>query len=168
MTLRPFTTMAVLLAVAGCDNVGRENGRPDAVPKVEAPRLSPVELEPPRIERSPTGRVKIVDPPRVDSIQVDLLKQSDGVVDIIWIIDDSGSMVNERKKLVSNFGRFLQELLALRVDFQMGVTSIVFSDGGRLRGNVKILKNLTPIPRRSSRTTPPSPTRARGGNRACA
>jgi hypothetical protein len=148
MTLRTFTTIAVLLAAAGCDNVGRENGTPDAVPKLEPPRLSPVDISPPRIERVPTGRVKVVDPPRVDSIQVDLLKQSDGVVDIIWIIDDSGSMTNERKKLVSNFGRFLQELLALRVDFQMGVTSIVFSDGGRLRGNVKILKNSTPDPQK--------------------
>ena len=146
MTVRILTMFAVLLAVAGCDRVGRENGTPDAVPKVAPPRLSPVDLEPPRIDRAPTGRVTLVDPPRVDSIQVDLLKQSDGVVDILWVVDDSGSMVNERKKLVSNFSRFLQELLALRVDFQMGVTSIVFADGGRLRGNVKILKNATPNP----------------------
>lgn len=143
MTPRPFIACALLL-LAGCDRVGRENQRPSAVPEVAPPRLSTVELEPPRLERARTGRVKIVDPPRVDSIQVDLLKQSDGVVDILWVIDDSGSMTNERRVLVSNFARFIQELLALRVDFQMGVTSIVFADSGRLRGNVKILRNATP------------------------
>lgn len=148
MTVRLFSAVAVLLAVAGCDRVGRENARPSAVPAVEPPRLSPVELEPPLIDRAPTGRVRVVDPPRVDSIQVDLLKQADGVVDILWLIDDSGSMTNELKVLRSNFGRFLQELLALRVDFQMGVTSIVFSDRGELRGNVKILKNATPDPQK--------------------
>lgn len=146
MLRRTLTTIAVLTLLAGCDRVGRENALPSAVPQVEPPRLSPVDLEPPRIERSPTGRVVIVDPPKVDSIQVDLLKQSDGVVDILWLIDDSGSMTNERKKLQTNFGRFLQELLALRVDFQMGVTSIVFADGGRLRGTSKILKNDTTDP----------------------
>jgi hypothetical protein len=130
-----------------CDPVGRENGRGSAVPAVEAPRLSPVDIKPPKIDRSNTGRVKVVDPPRVDSIQVDLLKQSDGVVDILWVIDDSGSMANERKILTSNFNRFVEELLKLRVSFQMGVTAIVQTEGGRLRGTTKIIDNMTPNPR---------------------
>lgn len=150
MTRSPLTAFAVVLvlSLAGCDRVGRENQRPNAVPDVAPPRLSTVELERPRIQRVPTGRVTLVDPQRVDSIQVDLFKQADGVVDILWLIDDSGSMTNERKRLVSNFGRFLEKLLALRVDFQMGVTSVVFADNGRLRGTVKILKNSTPDPQK--------------------
>ncbi|MBL9039826.1 MAG: VWA domain-containing protein [Archangium sp.] len=122
------------------------------------PRVSPVEIKPPRIERSPTGRVVLVDPPRVDATQVDLLKQSDGIVDILWVIDDSGSMANERRRLVGNFNRFVQELLAQRVDFQMGVTSIVFTDAGRLRGTTRIITNLTPDPVRvfEANTTFPS------------
>jgi hypothetical protein len=143
---RLTATAAALLLLTACDQIGRENALPSAVPKVAPPRLSPVDIDPPRVERAPTGRVTIVDPPNVDSVQVDLLKQADGVVDILWLIDDSGSMTNERRQLQANFGRFLQELLALRVDFQMGVTSIVFSEGGRLRGATKIIKNTTRDP----------------------
>lgn len=134
----------VLLALASCDRVGRENGRVNAVPDVAPPRLTPVEIKPPRIDRATVGRVKVVDPPRVDATQIDLLRQADGVVDILWVVDDSGSMVNERRRLVNNFNRFVQELIALRVDFQMGVISIVSNDGGRLRGMPSIITNRTP------------------------
>jgi len=137
----------LLLATAACDRVGRENGRIDVAPVVEPPRLTPVEVKPPRIERNTVGRVKVIDPPRVDATQIDLLKQADGVVDILWVVDDSGSMVNERRRLVSNFNRFVQELIALRVDFQMGVISIVSNDGGRLRGMPAIITNRTVDPR---------------------
>ena len=152
-------TLAIaLLCIAGCDPVGRENGRSSAVPAVAPPILSPVEIKPPKIDRSPVGRVNLVDPPRVQSIQVDVLRQSDGVVDILWVVDDSGSMTNERSTLVGNFNRFVQELLSLQVDFQMGVTSIVAADGGRLRGTTKIITNMTPNPRAvfQSNTTFPS------------
>jgi len=134
----------LLLVGAGCDRVGRENGRTNAVPEVAPPRLSPVEVKPPRIDRATVGRVKVIDPPRVDATQIDLLRQADGVVDILWVVDDSGSMVNERRRLVNNFNRFVQELIALRVDFQMGVISIVSNDGGRLRGTPRIIDNRTP------------------------
>lgn len=137
----------LLLVTAACDRVGRENGRANAVPDVDPPRLTPVEVKPPSIERNTVGRVRVIDPPRVDATQIDLLRQADGVVDILWVIDDSGSMVNERRRLVTNFNRFVQELVALRVDFQMGVISIVSNDGGRLRGTTPILTSRTPDPR---------------------
>lgn len=139
--------IASMLVVAACDPVGRENGRGSAVPEVAPPILSPVEIKPPRINRSTINRVDLIDPPRVDSIQVDDLRQSDGVVDILWVIDDSGSMTNERATLVGNFNRFVQELLTLQVDFQMGVTSIVIADRGQLRGTTKIITETTPNPR---------------------
>lgn len=136
--------LLLLLVAAACDRVGRENGRASAVPDVEPPRLSPVEIKPPRIDRAPVGRVRVIDPPRVDATQIDLLRQADGVVDILWVVDDSGSMVNERRRLVNNFNRFVQELVTLRVDFQMGVISIVSNDGGRLRGTPRFITNQTP------------------------
>lgn len=142
--MRGLITGLGLLLLAGCDPVGRENGRGSAVPEVAPPILSPVEIKPPQIERVPVGRVNLIDPPRVDSIQIDELKQSDGVVDILWVVDDSGSMTNERRTLVGNFDRFVAELLSLQVDFQMGVTSIVSADGGRLRGTTKIITKNTP------------------------
>ncbi|MFT3707606.1 MAG: VWA domain-containing protein [Archangium sp.] len=138
--------IGLMLAAGACDPIGRENGRGSAVPEVAPPLLSPVEIKPPKVNRATTNRVELIDPPRVDSIQVDDLKQSDGVVDILWVIDDSGSMTNERATLVGNFDRFVQELLALQVDFQMGVTSIVIADRGQLRGT-KIITKTTANPR---------------------
>lgn len=132
------------LACSACDPVGRENGRVSAVPQVAPPILSPVDIKPPEVDRAPVGRVKLIDPPNADSIQIDDLKQSDGVVDILWVVDDSGSMANERHTLVGNFNRFVQELLSLGVDFQMGVTSIVAVDQGQLRGTTKIITKDTP------------------------
>ncbi len=142
---RHHLLIAALWSLA-CDQVGRENGRISAVPEVAPPMLSPVEIAPPSVERSPTGRVTLLDPPLADAIQVDVIKQSDGIVDILWVVDDSGSMVDERKQLVNNFSRFVTELLNLKVDFQMGVTSIVYSDGGKLRGTTKIITRQTPAP----------------------
>jgi hypothetical protein len=136
-----------LLSVTACDRVGRENGRGSAAPAVAPPRLSPVEIKPPKIERQLTGRIEVVDPPRIDATQIDLLKQSDGVVDILWVIDDSGSMANQRKTLVNNFDRFLKELLTLKVNWQMGVTTTNPIDLGKLRGATKIIKTTTPDPK---------------------
>jgi hypothetical protein len=106
----------------------------------------PVEIKPPTIERSNVGRVVVVNPPNVDATQIDLLKQSDGIVDILWVVDDSGSMANERLRLIGNFDRFLQELLSFQVNFQMGVTTVEAADMGQLRGTTKIIKNTTPSP----------------------
>lgn len=165
--MRPLCLLA-LLSLAACDNVGRENGRGAAVPKVAPPRLSPVELLPPRIDRSTTGRVVVTDPPRVDATQVDVLQQADGIVDILWVIDDSGSMANQRRTLVSNFDRFVSELLTLKVDFQMGVTSTNATDQGKLRGTTKIIKNTTPNQKQvfeANTTFPASRTRWEQGLR---
>jgi hypothetical protein len=131
---------------AGCDPVGKENGRISAVPLVAPPVLSPVELVPPHVDRSVTDRVVLIDPPLADAVQTDVLKQSDGVVDILWVVDDSGSMADERARLALNFSTFVQQLVTMSVDFQMGVTPIVFTGGGVLRGTPSIIDTKTPDP----------------------
>lgn len=146
--VRPVSILAALLLLGvGCDRIGRENAVPSAVPDIAPPLLSPVEIKPPRIARAPTGRVEVVDPPRVDATQIDVLQQSDGIVDILWVLDDSGSMANERRRLINNFNRFIDELERLGVNFQLGVTSLSAQDQGRLRGTTKIIRNTTPNPR---------------------
>ncbi|MFZ5469262.1 MAG: VWA domain-containing protein [Myxococcota bacterium] len=165
-----FATVGLFFCAlaAGCDDVGKENGRGAAVPQVAPPKLSPVEILPPKIDRNIAQRVEIRDPPRIDATQVDVHKQADGVVDILWVIDDSGSMKNQRATLVGNFDRFLQELLSLQVDFQIGVTSTNANDGGRLRGTTKIIKTTTPDPRavfQANTTFPDSRTRWEQGLR---
>jgi hypothetical protein len=141
---RGLGVCAALCCLWACDRVGRENGRGNAVPEVAKPRVYPVEILPPTIDRSNTGQVRVVPPPRIDAVQVDVLLQADGVVDILWVIDDSGSMANQRKTLTDNFEAFLTKLKSLKVDYQIGVTSTNFADNGKLRGMTKIIDNDTP------------------------
>jgi hypothetical protein len=101
-------------------------------------------------------------------VQVDVQRQSDAIVDILWVVDDSGSMTNQRQTLSNNFSRFLDELLALQVRFQMGVISTNYNDRGTLRGTTKIITNATPNPRQvflQNTTFPPSRARLEQGLR---
>jgi hypothetical protein len=135
---------------------------------VAPPRLSPVELLPPDVDRSVTRRVEVRDPPAIPAVQVDVQRQADGIVDILWVVDDSGSMTNQRQTLANNFARFLDDLLALQVRFQMGVISTNYNDRGTLRGTTKIISNSTPNPRQvflQNTTFPPSRARLEQGLR---
>jgi len=147
MKLRLGLLLVALGASSACDNVGGEVGRGEAVPAVAPPRISPVELLPPSVDRSVTRRVEVRDPPAIPAVQVDIQRQADGIVDILWVVDDSGSMANQRQTLTNNFSRFLNELLALQVRFQIGVISTNYNDRGMLRGGTtKIITNETPNP----------------------
>jgi hypothetical protein len=44
-------------------------------------------------------------------------------VDILWVIDNSGSMQNDQKRLADNFQTFIHEFLDRGLDFQMGITT---------------------------------------------
>jgi hypothetical protein len=168
MKLHPGVLLLALVAASGCDDVGGEVGRGEAVPVVAPPRLSPVELLPPDVDRSVTRRVEVRDPPAIPAVQVDVQRQADGIVDILWVVDDSGSMTNQRQTLANNFSRFLDDLLALQVRFQMGVISTNHNDRGTLRGTTKIITNSTPNPRQvflQNTTFPPSRARLEQGLR---
>ncbi len=130
---RPSLLIVALLLSAACDRVGRENGKGAAVPDVAPPILSPVEIKAPKIDRSTVGKIVVKDPPAVDATQIDVLQQVPGTVDILWVIDDSGSMQSKRARLVGNFQRFLDKLEELQVDWQMGITTTNMNDGGKLR-----------------------------------
>ena len=47
----------------------------------------------------------------------------DGKVDILWVIDDSGSMGDEQKALAYNFDVFIHEFLEKNIDFKMAITT---------------------------------------------
>jgi len=137
--------LAATLALS-CDDAGGEIGRQPAQPPLAPPSLSPAELLPPRVDRSTVNRVEIRSPPSTPFIQVDSLTQSEGRVDILWVIDDSGSMANQRQTLGGNFRRFFDRLVELRVNFQIGVISTNAADAGILRGTTRIITNTTPSP----------------------
>jgi len=133
---RILLSIALMLLGGACDRVGRPNGKGAAVPEVAPPILSPVEIKAPTIDRSQVGKIVVQDPPAVDATQIDVLQQVPGIVDILWIVDDSGSMQSKRDRLVGNFQRFLDKLEELQVDWQMGVTTTNMADGGKLRATM--------------------------------
>ena len=47
------------------------------------------------------------------------------IADIIWVIDESGSMSNELQDVVNNANNFFSRALASGLDFRMGVTNVV-------------------------------------------
>ncbi len=67
--------------------------------------------------------------------------------DILFVIDDSGSMGNNQRLLGANLGTFLDFAIAAQVDFHIGVTTTdVRSNArsGRLVGNPRIVDRNTP------------------------
>ncbi len=65
---------------------------------------------------------------------VDLFQQGGvgQVSDILYVVDDSASMAEERSRLLDNFSAFTDVLEDTRVDFQLGVVTTDASQGGTL------------------------------------
>ena len=51
------------------------------------------------------------------------------VADIVWVIDESGSMSTERQDVVNNANNFFSRALASGLDFRMGVTNVCTPNG---------------------------------------
>jgi hypothetical protein len=52
------------------------------------------------------------------------------VADIIWVVDESGSMDNNRQDIVNNANNFFSRALASGLDFRMGVTNVCRPSAG--------------------------------------
>jgi hypothetical protein len=89
-----------------------------------------------------------------NSNQTDTFKQlKSPQVDILFVIDDSGSMGNDQKNLGNNFSSFIKWAKNLNVDFHIGIVTTDV-DGknplggggnpGKLRGNPKFMTKSTP------------------------
>ena len=50
------------------------------------------------------------------------------VADVVWVIDESGSMSDNREDIVNNANNFFSRALASGLDFRMGVTNVVDPD----------------------------------------
>ncbi len=53
--------------------------------------------------------------------------------DILWVVDNSGSMAVEQKKLADRFNVFFRQLVISQVDYHIGVVTTDPADGGALR-----------------------------------
>ncbi len=54
-------------------------------------------------------------------------------VDILWMIDNSGSMAAEQEKVADRFNQFFNQLIISQVDYHIGVITSDPSEGGTLR-----------------------------------
>jgi hypothetical protein len=60
----------------------------------------------------------------IDATQVDNFEQlGKPKVDVLWVVDNSGSMFEEQTALTANFTSFIQFAEAQQIDYQIGVTS---------------------------------------------
>lgn len=72
-------------------------------------------------------------PPLPDD-QIDVLPQKAAAkTDVLWVIDNSGSMAAEQQKLAARFGSFFQQLIVSGVDHHTAVVTTDPAEGGALR-----------------------------------
>jgi len=137
-----------MLALGACsDSAGGGYGGDPVKPVVQPPPLEQVHIQPDSADRSEVVRVVLKNPQAVPAIQKDTYKQKPGIVDILWLIDNSGSMHDQRTELNGNFQSFIDTLSQSNTDFRIAVISTDRDDGAALHsgdGGSLIIDNNTP------------------------
>jgi len=88
-----------------------------------------------------------------DTHQIDKFTQVSGqTVDILFVIDDSGSMSDKQQKLKDNFDRFINHADVWKNDYHLGVISVCAEDS-KIRGKLNV-GAPNKIPRFITPTTP--------------
>ena len=93
-------------------------------------------------ECRPPGLVKTLPPDvRVDTYT----QQAASKIDVLWVIDNSGSMAARQENLARNFGSFISEFSRNAIDYRIAVTTTdIFKEAGRFVGTPKIITPTTP------------------------
>ena len=81
---------------------------------------------------------------QIDVFQQDIRKQ----VDILIVVDNSDSMIDEQVKLAANFDAFIEQFLDADVDYQIGVVTTDVLDAeqsGRLVGDQRIISSTMDV-----------------------
>ncbi|MCB9729254.1 MAG: choice-of-anchor D domain-containing protein [Deltaproteobacteria bacterium] len=69
--------------------------------------------------------------------------KSTSVVDVLFVVDDSGSMGEEQQNLAANLGVFIQAANAWEADYRIGVTTTDASLEGALQGSPEVVTPQT-------------------------
>jgi hypothetical protein len=81
--------------------------------------------------------------------QVDVfVQETRRAVDILLVVDNSCSMIDEQIKLGASFDRFIEQFVDAEVDYQIGVVTTDMVDpaqSGRLVGDTKLITSEIPI-----------------------
>lgn len=128
--------LVLLLLLAGCSE--------DSLAPYEAPKSDPDIAEPniagPNVEAPDI---------RAPDHWVDVFQQRDAKVDVLWVIDVSDSMEDERTQLTANFDSFMASLTNSGAQYQIGVTTTDLSGnggGGTLIGPNPVISPATADP----------------------
>lgn len=83
---------------------------------------------------------------RPPDMRVDLVSQrSASKVDVLWVVDNSGSMAPRQENLARNFQSFIDLFSKGAIDFRIAVTTTdIFKDLGQFKGSPKFLTPSTP------------------------
>ena len=90
----------------------------------------------------PVKLVKTLPPDvRVDTYN----QQSASKIDVLWVIDDSGSMAPRQENLAKNFQSFIEVFSKGSIDFRIAITTTdIFKVRGAFKGSPRILTPTTP------------------------
>ncbi len=71
-------------------------------------------------------------------------QQSASKVDVLWVVDNSGSMLEEQENLARNFQSFIELFTRGEIDYRIAVTTTdVLNDKGNFKGSPRILSPQT-------------------------
>ena len=119
---RVLILCSVGLAVAGCDD--RTRTRKIVEPFAVVPGTPTVDEAAPDVKTDPTMATGVfgVNVPRQCDVYTQLPVRK---VDILWVVDSSGSMAPKQARLASNFQGFINQLVTANppIDFHIAVTS---------------------------------------------
>ena len=66
-------------------------------------------------------------------------------IDVLWVVDNSGSMAPRQENLARNFGSFIAEFAKNSIDYRIAITTTdIYKEAGRFVGTPKILSPATP------------------------
>lgn len=91
----------------------------------------------------PDNRLRRTLPP---DVRIDQFEQKGASqVDVLWVIDNSGSMLPRQENLAKNFQSFIELFSRGAVDYRIAVTTTdIFKEQGRFVGSPRILTPSTP------------------------
>ncbi|MHB8874822.1 MAG: vWA domain-containing protein [Myxococcaceae bacterium] len=91
----------------------------------------------------PEAKLRKTLPPdvRIDAYD----QQSASKIDVLWVIDDSGSMAPHQENLAKNFQAFIDLFTKGAVDYRLAVTTTdIFKVQGQFKGSPRVLSPSTP------------------------
>lgn len=114
-------------------------------PKADGPASARMDFDIEEAGTSRTVSVSLKGQGSVDGVNTEEWLQSvKDKLDILFVVDNSGSMVDEQAELAKNFSAFIGSAVNANVDFQLGVTTTdTFLNGGGLVGTPAILTSAT-------------------------